>query len=53
MITSTETASPENLMLTASPVLRLLPARSLLSMDIVKGYLRYKTIFCYKVTFNL
>ena len=37
MITSTETASPENLMLTASPVLRLLPARSLLSMEIVKS----------------
>ena len=38
MITSTETASPENFTLTASPVLRLLiPARSLLSMEIVKS----------------
>ena len=37
MITSTETASPKKFTLTASPVLGLLPARSLLSMEIVKN----------------
>ena len=37
MITSTETESPENFTLTAFLVLRLLPARSLLSMEIVKS----------------
>ena len=31
IITSTETVNPENFTLTASPVLRLLPAMSLLS----------------------
>ena len=37
MITSIEIASPENLTLTTTPVLRLLPATSLLSMEIIKS----------------